>query len=313
MDLFTSVVREVVGRLLPGLPGQGLPVLPGAPQPLPASSATWASASASSRAPSFSPASHLNTYPVPQGGPSSRPPLEAALRGEVSAQHIHNNIQVSGGRNSPTTVQIGSPGSPSAVISSPSSSAIGRVRHPVRLATRHNLLANLQPSLQPIDLLASEKAPSTPAALEAALYAWYDKVAPTYENREELMAVDQYVRATINHLKIADCKHVLEYHRHCASAANLGQYDPFTDGPIYALALALHITPNIGRGSNRFQREWPARGRDKKRKADPTSASDTASCDLSGHSGHTMAQCYTRHPELRKTKKEQKARADKDD
>ena len=51
------------------------------------------------------------------------------------------------------------------------------------------------------------------------------------------------VRATIGHLKRTDCRHVLDYHRSCATAGAKGLYHPFRDGDVYPLAYAQHIGP----------------------------------------------------------------------
>ena len=249
----------------------------------------------------FQPASHLSTYPAPQGGSPARPPFEAALSGEVSPQHLHNTIRVSGGAYSPTTVQISSPGSPITINSPPESSSTA-----ARLATRPtastNPFARLQKSLRPVDILASDKAPSTPEALETALHAWFDEVSPEISDRRELTAVSQFVRATIGHLKVVDCKHVLDYHRACATATEVGLYDTLRDGAIYPLAFSVHIAPYLStRNSGRTQRDWPARNTGRKRKAADASDSTTP-CHLPGHGGHMSAKCYTLHPELRPAK-----------
>jgi hypothetical protein len=55
---------------------------------------------------------HLDAYPIPTGGPSTRPPCEAALHGAASSHHTHNTVRVSG-HNSSTTVQV----SPSGALS----------------------------------------------------------------------------------------------------------------------------------------------------------------------------------------------------
>jgi hypothetical protein len=203
------------------------------------------------------------------------------------------------GSGSPTTVQwqISAPGA-SASLAPPPATA-----RSLDAALRSNPFSSLQPSLQPVDVLLSDKPPSSPDALEAALHAWYDSVAPTIADRDELTAVSHYVRATISHLKLTDCRHVLEYHRACASAAAKGLYYPGLHGDVYPLAYAQHIGPHLFSSKARSQRDWPgiAKGKpNNKRKADHSSAGEsTARCDLPGHGAHTLAECFTRHPELR--------------
>ena len=211
---------------------------------------------------------------------------------------------MSGGRNSPTTVQISSPGSPAASNARPPSPATAA--RPLPTPPPANPFATLQKSLQPVDLLASDRAPSSPEAMEVALHAWWDSIAPSIEDRRELEAIGHYVRATIGHLKRTDCRHVLDYHRSCATAGAKGLYHPFRDGDVYPLAYAQHIGPYLfsAKGPSRSSRDWaPKGGKDRKRKAD-SSTSDAARCDLPGHGAHTVAECYTRHPELRVMKGE---------
>ena len=218
LDLLSTAIARALAQVFPGA------ATPTAPQP-PSAAAQQ----------SFRPASHLNTYPTPQGGPSARPPFGAALNGEVSAQHIHHTVRVSG-HNSPTTVRISSPGSSATDDSAqaspspfPPTSAIG---------DRH--FTTLQPSLQPVDLLSSDKAPSSADAMEDALNAWLDSLSVTLEDRGELAAVALYVRRSIQLLKLVDCRYVLQYHRTCASAGATGLYHPKRDGEIYPLGL-LHV------------------------------------------------------------------------
>jgi hypothetical protein len=145
--------------------------------------------------------------------------------------------------------------------------------------------------------------------MEAALYAWLDSLAATVEDRRELAAIGRYVRTTVQHLKLVDCRHVLQYHRACASAGATDLYHPLQDGDIYPLAYTMHITPHLfsTRGFNRSQRGGPAKGGSRKRKPEGAQVADfngsSRSCDLPGHSSHTPAECFTRHPELRTTQK----------
>jgi hypothetical protein len=143
--------------------------------------------------------------------------------------------------------------------------------------------------------------------MEAALYAWLDCLTSSVEDRLELAAMGRYVRTTVQLLKLVDCRHVLHYHRACASAGATGLYHPHRNGDIYPLAYSMHISPYLhsARGFNRSQRDGPAKGgKGRKRKAAGAEGADSSSrCDLPGHSGHTPAECYTRHPELRTTQK----------
>jgi hypothetical protein len=143
--------------------------------------------------------------------------------------------------------------------------------------------------------------------MEAALHAWLDNITPSIDDRNELAALGLYVRTTVQLLKLVDCRYVLQYHRACASAAELGRYHPLHDGEVYPLAYSMHITPHLmsGKSFNRSQRDWPSRGgKGRKRKAEGSPSRDSSPrCTLPGHGSHTVAECYTRHPELRPTQK----------
>ena len=164
--------------------------------------------------------------------------------------------------------------------------------------------SSLQLSLQPVDLMASDKAPSTPDALEAALYAWLDSLAPT-ATKADHAAFDRSVRTTVGHLKVADCRRVLDYHRACASASKDKLYHPVRDGPIYGVAFARHIglalaLPKGNTRKNRDRQPNPPSGTGRKRPAARGGSTDPeAACYMDGHGSHTNAECRSQHPLLR--------------
>jgi hypothetical protein len=260
--------------------------------------------------------SHLDTYPTPPGGTSTRPSFDLARSPEVS-NTSHTSV-VGSGDHSPITIQTTSAGASATNRPSPG---------PTSLPTRRSDLFRGSPAaLRPIDPRASDKPPSSTAAVEALLYAWYDgECAGSTLTHEETAAIELYIRATLAHLKVTDHRHVLDYHRMCIAASAKGLYDPLSGGDTYPLAYSRHIGPNLfsAKGNSRPPRAWQSKGANAtKRKAATAQAPESSTrCDLPGHANHTIAECYSRHPELRKPKqsatpapaKKRKASDDKED
>ena len=241
--------------------------------------------------PAYAPASHRLSYPPPPGGPLAAPPFDAARSDSVSSQSTHNAVVVSANNSSPVHMYFDR---------DRDSTSPARHRGHTTTAARRPLDTAFDPfldampaNLERADPVLSDKTPATPEALKTSLFAFYDNSARRTMDQDKLVALGQYVRATLQLLEVADARHVLAYHQECTAAHREGRYDIRRDGAVFGTAHSLHIAMNgTARAAGRNTRGSRG-GKRKERESSPSH------CSLPGHAGHSAERCFTTHPELR--------------
>jgi hypothetical protein len=265
------------------------------------------------------PPSHRAAFPPPLAGLNPAVLLSSAQAAQVSAQQAH--IPPSAADQGGGLRLFNSPVGGDAVVNNhqhihlPSPAAarfldLNLPSQPVQASE----FASLPPWSQQVKPTMADSAPSTPEGLDAFLTDWVRGIRhPQFRsNLDRQYAFDDYCRATVRYSRQFGTAPVWRYHLDCVSAAQQHppRFDPERDGHTYPVAYFNHLSrlPDLSLGQrSSFRKGGTDRSTDKpkKRKAPELSGNSdpSADCRVTGHKGHSNADCRQQKAQAERRKK----------